>query len=313
MNTHIHTYGSVYKNEIYDINEIRVTFYPFANFRANIYDLCPFIRKYVIPRNVIEEKYDSFVDFLLNAIKNNWYAFSTINEFFREDVSGDFNHPCYFYGYDMENQIICCADNFGHGKYQNKEVSFDDINQAFDTYKVYNWEAGVTLYEILDYDFKDNINFMRDQIMDYLYPNYDRCYLNRLYCPDRIYRNGSESGEIFFGVDCYDLLERQIQMCISCDVKKGVDIRSIAFLRDHKIMMKHREKYLCKKGIIDIRRVDDELSKNLLESCEMLLHIMLKAKLSCRTEFLYKSLELLRSIHENDTIYMQGLFDELSK
>lgn len=45
----------------------------------------------------------------------------------------------------------------------------------------------------------------------------------------------------------------------------------------------------------------------------MLLHIMLKAKLSCRTEFLYQSLEVLYSIHENDIIYMQGLFDELSK
>lgn len=311
MNTHIQTYGSLYINELYGINEIRETFYPFANLRANVYDLCPFIRKYVIPRKEVVDKYDKFTDFIVRAINNERYIFTMINEYFREDTPDDFNHPCYFYGYDLERKKIYCADNFGKGKYQQKEISFEVIDTAFDNYKIYNWEAGVILYQLMDYSFKDNPDFIADQIKDYLEPG-NICYLNRFFCPDRIYHNGPESGEIFFGVECYKLLKRLVLNYIDSKELGYVDIRSFAFICDHKNMMQYRNDYLEKRGIISTDLKICDLYDSLIEDCEMLLHLMLKVKVSCRKEYLVKALEMLKIIQEKDIICMNNLLERIS-
>lgn len=312
MNTHIQTYGSIYVNDIYGINEIRVTFYPFANIRANVYDLCPFIRKYVIPRKEIIRNYKVFTDFLLNAISDGFYIYAMINEFFREDTPNDFNHPCYFYGYDEKKKIIYCADNFGHGKYQTKEVSFIDINTAFENYKITNWEASVILYEMIEYSFKDCPTFIREQIIDYLHPENNFCYLNRFYCPETVYAHGSEKGEICMGIECYQLLERLITGYINAESLNYIDIRSFVFLCDHKIMMRHRNHYLAEKKMITNDSENSELCNKLLEDCELLLNLMLKVKVSHRKKYLEKALILLKSICQNDILYMNNLFNSFT-
>lgn len=313
MNTHIQTYGSVYINEIYGINEIRVTFYPFANIRANVYDLCPFIRKYVIPRKEVTANYEVFTDFLIKVIDDGYYVFAIINQFFRNDARNNFDHPCYFYGYDMQRKIIYCADNFEYGKYQTKEVSFIDINTAFENYKITNWEAGVILYEMIDYSFKDCPTFIRDQIKDYLHPENHMCYLNRFYCPEKVYDHGSEKGEIFMGIECYQLLEQLITDYINAESLNYVDIRSFAFLCDHKIMMRHRDDYLSEKKIITYNAENSQLCNKLLEDCKLLLNLMLKVKVSHRKKYLEKALCILKLICKNDAVYMNNLLEGLNE
>lgn len=272
MNTHIQIYGSIYKNDNYGVNETRVSFYPQGTLRANIYDLCPFVRKYVIPRNKIIEKYDCFSDFIIEQINEGYYMQVRVYEGFRND--SQIEHPCYFYGYDIDKQTVNVADNLEYGRYIYKEVSFQEINQGFLKVEDDGWGTAALLYKTVQYNFKNNIEFIVDQIKDYLKPS-SMCYLNRFYCPSEIYVNDEDSGEVALGVNAYDFLFRLIKSCYDNN-SQYIDIRSFAFLVDHKKLMKLRNEYLIEKGNLERDTNLDLMLEQLNRGSKILLNLLIK-------------------------------------
>lgn len=272
MNTHIQIYGSIYRNNKYKINETRVSFYPQGTLRANIYDLCPFVRRYIIPRKYIINKYNIFSDFIIEQINEEYYMQTSIYESFRNDRQ--IVHPCYFYGYDIDKQTVNIVDNLDYGKYIQKEVSFKEINNGFAKVKDDGWATAVTLFKTEKYNFKNNIEFIADQIRDYLKPS-GMCYLNRFFCPSEKYINDKDSGEVALGVCAYSFLFRLIKECYD-NRGRYIDIRSFAFLVDHKKLMKLRNEYLIQKRNLERNMYLDSLLDNLNRSSNILLNLVIK-------------------------------------
>ena len=301
MNTHIQIYGSKYKNDQYGINETRISFYPQGTLRANIYDLCPFVRRYIIPRKDIVEKYSDFSTFIIEHINEGYYIQARIYESFRRDMQVE--HPCYFFGYDTDNQVINIVDNLDNGKYFQKEVSFQEINDGFFKVKDNGWATAVILYKTEEYNFKNNIDFICDQIKDYFEPS-SMCYLNRYFCPSEKYVNDEDSGEVALGMNAYNFLLELIRECYEEGISY-VDIRSFAFLVDHKKLMKLRNEYLIKKGNL-VRNVKlDLLLDELVKRCKLLLNILIKYNIKsdknnllCVEGKLHEMLEIDRKVME---------------
>jgi len=316
MHTHIQMYGSVYVNEKYNINDRRVTFYPFGNhaLKVNVYDLCPFFSKYEIPKRIVLEKFQTLSNLIVYCIDTGQYVSAVLDQFFRDDINNEVNrffHPNYFYGYDLENKSFYIMDNFENGKFKSKIVSFDDVDKAYILNSRTDWEAGVFIYEPIEYTFNENIEFIRDQVKDYLESGTGMCYMNRFMCPSSVYKNDSESGEIFFGINSYNLLKKQIEESIQDERKTNIDIRSFSFLVDHKKLMQLRFDYLIGKGYVegntDITRLNDELVKK----CTIVLNLLLKFKLSGNRSNLLTAFQYVEEIEKTDVQLMEYLYYQL--
>ena len=66
LNTHIQLRCSIFYSKKWNIYDSRVTFYPYGmhDLTPNIFDMCPMLDKYVIPRKIIFEKYLSPIQFV---------------------------------------------------------------------------------------------------------------------------------------------------------------------------------------------------------------------------------------------------------
>ncbi len=312
MNTHIQTYGSVYRNQTYDIFEGRVTFYPFGMLRANIYDLCPFIRKYNIPRKYVLENYSKFSDFLVKSIQKRFYICTRIYQHFLKD---DLRvHPCYFFGYDLIEKKFWTADNYENGKYKTKILSFQDVDKAFDEAKEYGWDAGVFLYEMQDYHFENNVTFIADQVEDYLLSGKGMCYLNRFYCPSPKYKNEDEEGQVVLGLASYQILFDQIEPLKEGKSSSGnLDFRSFVFLRDHKKMMLLRNRYLEEKGVLPSDSGLQEQVDKLYRSTSQFLYMLLKFNAKPEEDQYKKCRSKLEEIRYLDEEYMKHLLNVLRR
>lgn len=308
MNTHIQTYGSIYFNKKFNFSNNRITFYPFGHLRANIYDLCPFIRKYTVPKKIIIENYGKLSKFIEYAINNELYVVTVINQLFITNVDNNYNHPCYFYGYDLSQKILYAVDNFDNGKYVKKQLNFDEVDEAFLNVDEDNWENSVILYELLDYKFSDNMEFIKDQLNDYLLSGNGMCYLNRYFCPSAKYENEEDKGEIFLGLYCYNLYDNMIDKIFEIEDKYSADIRSFAFLIDHKKMMDIRCQYLIHKKLIPEDNSLVRMNQEIVKDCELLMNLIIKYLMGENIKYFNKSKELIEKIKNLDVnIIMQLL------
>lgn len=163
--------------------------------------------------------------------------------------------------------------------------------------------TAVILYKTEEYNFKNNIDFIFDQIKDYFEPS-SMCYLNRYFCPSEKYVNDEDSGEVALGMNAYNFLLELIRECYEEGISY-VDIRSFAFLVDHKKLMKLRNEYLIKKGNL-VRNVKlDLLLDELVKRCKLLLNILIKYNIKsdkntllCVEGKLHEMLEIDRKVME---------------
>lgn len=163
--------------------------------------------------------------------------------------------------------------------------------------------TAVILYKTEEYNFKNNIDFICDQIKDYFEPS-SMCYLNRYFCPSEKYVNDEDSGEVALGMNAYNFLLELIRECYEEGISY-VDIRSFAFLVDHKKLMKLRNEYLIKKGNL-VRNVKlDLLLDELVKRCKLLLNILIKYNIKsdkntllCVEGKLHEMLEIDRKVME---------------
>lgn len=307
MNTHIQIYGSIYRNTRYQIDEKRITFFPFGHFRANIYDLCPYIRKYAIPRNYIKRNHKHFCDFVMEAINHGYYVNTRLFEDFRTDVQ--LIHPCYIYGYDKNSSLIYIADNLENNKYAERKITFAELEHSFYKNPEHNWDSSIFLYELLDHHFECNRLFIYDQIVDYLNSGTGMCYLNRYYCPDTKYKNAEDNGEVYLGIEAYIILYKQL-----CAAKQEgrIDLRSFAFLADHKKIMYLRSNYLQAHGILNANPQYDHILMEMHRNCKIILNMLIKFNLKPNNLLLEKVEKLLDCILNQDKTYMNYLAEELS-
>lgn len=254
MNMYIQTYSASFR--MGDITDDRISFYPNGGFtnKANMYDLCPFIEKYVIPKSVISNKWGSYTSFLVEQINNGFYCSCKVDRFFLNEEGF---HPIYVTGYDIIREVFICYDNFDFGIYGVKEIPFATFEKAYmlmsENYHDPYWDSSF-IYKVVDFNFKFNKQILCDLLNSYVNPcksnNYLEIFIN---LPNAMYEN-----EVKLGIESYDLLLFNIDASIS--EKQKIDWRSFYFYSDHKIMMKLRYDYLIQNAYL---KPDADIMNNL--------------------------------------------------
>lgn len=313
MNHYIQTYGSYYKSSN-GVEEIRLTFYPFGNrsLKAGIYDLCPFIYRYLIPRELIQNKYESLFSFIKEYIDKGYYinlamdqislAGIHLDEMDPAEVSGErvIAHPVYLYGYDMEKGIIYCADNFNRGVYINREVKIEDFEYSFSHTDLLDYlseyEVEISLYSMIPYyKHKFKKELLITQLEEYLTPAMKADYLyHYVITPVENCIN-----EVKFGVESYSILIDYLRRKME-DKKRTLDLRSLAYLRDHKKLMCMRVKYLVENGYIEAVPAFIEKFEDLEKQAKRLTNLGLKADMSQSDKYVLQLIDSLQLFREKD-------------
>ena len=310
MNQFIQLRGSHYLRYRFGDVDASITFYPYGihQLTPNIFDLCPYINKYTIPKSMVLGIYGRFHEFVRVAINGGFYLSTFLDQFFREDMEGNygFHHPAFIYGYDDGRGVVYLADNFERGKYGRKEITYNQLNRAFELVTGDMWEVSVFLYKLVPYKHRFNSQYVKEQIRDYIEPGRGICYLNRTVCIDPCYQDEEYTNEVFFGVQCYGLLLRYLE-AIEEDNPDYLskDWRSFVMLCDHKYLMARRYKHMTEHGWMKRDEGLYKRLKQLEQECTIAQNIFIKYTITEDKNIMKRLKERVKNIRDMDIECME--------
>lgn len=312
LNTHIQLRCSIFYSKKWNIYDSRVTFYPYGmhDLTQNIFDMCPMLDKYVIPRKIIFEKYLSPIQFVEEAIQENYYISTYMDQFFRKDIGRiGYHHPNYIYGFDSEAEEIYIMDNFEQGKFQKKTISYAEFLESYNQITGTNWEAGVFLYQLKQKEFEFTPDFVKEQIADYLYPEKQRCYFNRMVCPKPIIDNEERYDYTNFGIHCYEFIQNFVFKNMNNEINS--DIRFFCIMEDHKYLMLKRYEYMVEGGFIKENPELYEGLKEILAAFKILTNLYLKYIVTNKKEILPRVAERLNELRDKDVSLLNQFLEAI--
>lgn len=309
MNTHIQIRAAIYQSYQWNIQDARISFYPYAvhDLTPNIFDQCPFIDKYSVPRVLVNDNYKNFIEFAKYAINQEFYLSLYVDQFFREDIAGGgYHHPIYIYGYDDNESNIFTFDNYEGGKYQSKKISYDILQRAYGLINPEPWESTVFLYKLKEHSYPFVPEFVSEQLKDYLNPGMGICYFDKMLCPEKIHEGNDYYNAIYYGIDCYDFLQYYINSLLQEQPFTEIiyDMRSFSMLIDHKLLMLERYRYMVSGEYIKASDKLHQMLEKQLESARIMLNMFIKFGIKGDRQILVQVGEILKDfvIHEKKSI-----------
>jgi hypothetical protein len=275
-------------------------FFPFTEINVRDYDLCPWVDKQTINRNLIDHQWDSISDFIVEAIDNDFYVDVMINQSNVPHYTFSDNHDIFVYGYDIQRQEFYAADFFDDSGYRYQKVSFRDLENAYLNIEWVDPDDDYfsnCLYllsikkEIKKFKGQFYYKFSVDNIVNVI----NEYLLNGNY--GYWYRGGKSI--IAYGVEYYDVLEHLIgQIMENCSLY--FDIRPFQILYEHKKIMLLRLLFLRDHHYL----VNFDYFYNCYQEIEneMLIarNLLLKGKIAGNHDFFKKTIEILNSIKNKE-------------
>ncbi|MBO9610244.1 MAG: hypothetical protein J7639_30070 [Paenibacillaceae bacterium] len=99
-----------------------------------LFAICPFVKRFVIPRSVMR-RMETVVDWMLPNLDDGNYILVMVNgkyipaykQYYRKE---HFNHPVLIYGYHADERLFYVAD-FATGRYESYTATFDEMDLAY--------------------------------------------------------------------------------------------------------------------------------------------------------------------------------------
>ena len=273
-------------------------YFPFP-YELRSIDSCKWILTQKIHRDVIDGKWESIINFIIDSINSNNYVHTNINYFYVPlgpiYNKVHYNHDILIFGYDLDEKVLYVSDFFDMGKYSYEKISFLDFGRAYSSYSIaenmdYLYSM-VCLYKInLKCDYVFSLENISNSISSYLYSSIPEYWNNY---------NSDNRKDIVFGMEIYTTLKSYItRVKSSCD--SDIDIRPFYMLYDHKKIMVLRVKYLYEheyyknynnQNIIGLTKIESQ-TKNVV-------YLLIKYNISKNNNILDKVINMLNNL-END-------------
>lgn len=236
-----------------DKNDYKKGFLRLDFYTNNLYSFCPFIDHQKISRTLIQNAYNSVIEFLLDALKENCYIYLIIDRYEISNYKSDYLknhsvHDIFIYGVDSDEGKFLVADNFSNGIYSYEETPFNQIEKAYEMINRNDsddWLGGVHLIK-----YKENRAYFGMETkyifdLEKLLIELDD-YLNS-YKTAKRYANPHDQWMIYtsdmgFGLEVYDIIITYLK-----EVEKPTDKRPLFVLSEHKKIMLMRIIFLQQK------------------------------------------------------------------
>lgn len=240
----------------------------------NGYRFCPFYKRYLMDKKLLEFKWDSIIDFVIESIDLDYYIYLNINTSYIPEYKGfekNVMHDIFVYGYDKSNKKLNVADFFDK-KYSYANIDFEDFKKAYYNLNLtneYDFLEGVSIeaYKYADYAF--DINFVINSITDFLH--------SRNTTINSDLNEFDNKDDICYGLEVYNVFINYLE-----EQKNSrnfyVDLRGFHMIYDHKKTMALRIDYLHKIGYIlnpdQIISIYKELEKECLKIRNYLIKLI---------------------------------------
>ncbi len=219
---------------------------------------CPFIYYQRLSRDLVNVKWNSIIEFIIDCISLGYYVYFTINTYFVSNYDSFLNehmiHDIFIFGYDTEKEIFKVADNFKNGKYAYEEATFKEIYEGYTNISLTNrteWLDGIELinyrkktnyFDEATHEYTFDMSLFKDSLQDYLNSINT---VTRYRIPSEQWRSG---GDWVYGLDIYDFIHNYFDDLLAD--KTFYDIRPFHVLWEHKKIMLNRLKYLKDSGYL---------------------------------------------------------------
>lgn len=289
---------SAYLHEEKD-NEVRISYLPAGkhHYAVNRFDFCPFISKYCINTEMVDNLYC----FVKKMIIQNYYVSLYVDQFFRlgdeEAYYGKMVHPLFIYGYDDYTKKIYSLDNFNNFKFDKKELDVDTLLKGYALVKKNKpFLYRIYMYMVNDKNYVFDIKYLINQMEDYRNGEDSTSYAGR-YKDNKVY-----------GISCYMVLLDYLVKVKEKDFHY-IDLRSFAFIIEHKELMLKRVHYLVKRGFINVTR-EDELCNMLytvIDYGKTALNLAMKYNFNHKMEIVDKIQDKIRKIIGMEEIFFEDI------
>ena len=246
------SYSWIYSNYIQIYANKDLMSFPWADFyfpcpfELRVSDLCHLVSTQKIQRSVVSDIWSNFIDCIIYSIDNETYVHAMIDLYYVPNTASfntfHFLHDILIYGYDCQEKKISAFDFINQGKYNNFEISFENINKGFIDYeKCSNLDylyKNLYFYQIKSscnykFDFMNILNSIK-AYLDGATPEYWKCY------------SDTNKDIKVFGINYYKALIEYVINCSRND--KELQYTFFYLLLDHKRIMTMRFNYLCQIG-----------------------------------------------------------------
>jgi len=260
-----------------------------SEFNDNSYLWCPFLLRYIIPLDLLDDSGKDIIDLLRQMIAEEIYVNIRCDRFYFPFCKARYHqehflHYALVVGFDDVSQSVTLVDYFNR-KYSLHTASFDDLRRAFysedcRTRKPFGEIlTGVKYRESLEFPITYNPHRLVYLAEEYLRGNVDT-------------RN-----DVWRGISVYDALKQFINYDIYY-------LSTIQIIYDHKVAMLQRIKMLDEMGYVHITANDIRLFEDAVHEAIILRNLLLKQE----ANFLNS-----RKTQQNQKTRILGKIDEFKK
>lgn len=268
---------------------------------------CKWLFNQKIRENLIDDRWNSIVDFVIDALDNNNYVNMMINYKYLSKSSlykkTDWRHDVMVYGYDNEEKKLFCADFlFKSAQYEFSECSFEEFEDAYKNRYSYTnstyLDHCVHTFEInsaCDYEYDErNILALLKQYYSSEMPEYWKNY------------NQKNSNKLVFGMQFYDALSIYLRE----KDNPNIDIRPFYLMQDHKNIMIERIKYLATANVALSSYIAPY--EQVFINCKKLVKIIMKYNYSHSPSTLEDACLKIENIKQNEKELLEAFLRDFS-
>lgn len=259
------------------------------------------------------------VDYICKEIIQNKYIFLFLDHFYINGsecyLKKHFMHDfCFIYGFDSEEEVFYCADNFIRGKYSKLKVSFKDLvaaRQATIESDVFMNNKNIVSFTYNGPQYILNNSIIFSILDEYLNSSFTKVMeLNPSFLTDNIF--GFSHGQncqidnCVFGIDIYNCLREEIKKIV--DNKIDIDIRPFPLLCNHQAILKHLIIYWNRQGILDQKRFDKKI-ENQITNCFILRNLVIKYNIIHKNEIGENIIKRLNMIEKEERNFFEEILN----
>jgi hypothetical protein len=274
---------------------------------------CPWIYSQRIAKEMVEKKWDTITEFIIDCIDSNYYVFLYLDQFYISEAlpyqKQKYVHDTFIFGYDKQNKLFSVADFYKYSKYYYTNIAFSQIEDAYknlDLSGIVDNMQGIILIKPVRYEnYAFNVHIVTGLINDYLqskntFGNYTGGYRKDI---------GQKNDFWLYGMDVYKLLQEHLQLFL--DRKAPLDIRPFHVLLDHKTLMHHRIKYLLENNYLtNAASIYDDY--HLVEKHAISLRsLAIKAYLTQEEKPIRDAIDYIPKIVDSERSTLESLLDKI--
>lgn len=257
---------------------------------------------------------------ICNNISQNKYIFLYLDHFFIKGSESylkyHFAHDFTFiYGFDSQENVLYCADNFVNGKYSCLKISYHDMlaaRRAIKNLDIFSNNKNVVLFTYDKPNYILDNSIIRFILEDYLSATHNKILkLNPNFLTDNIFgfSHGQECriDNCMFGISIYTWLYNEIKKIVKEQML--IDVRPFRLLCNHQAILRHLVMYWNKNNLFnEISFYKFEKTMNTqVTNCFITQNLVLKYNITKKAEIGNNILNKLNSIEKVERNFLEEI------